>query len=150
MSKSTVTRLFIGGVIAVGAGAVLALAAVWLAFANDVFVMAGPDVVGVRGGSLAWSLLGLGIVGGLAIMGGLISGLVSWIGALLNTWQLESKTWFAVLLLLGHLQLRLLRDDGVPDRRARRHGSRRPDLGRGGRRSDGLRWLRHIRLASMT
>ena len=31
----------------------------------------------------------------------MVGGLVSWIGALLNTWQLESKTWFAVLLLLG-------------------------------------------------
>jgi hypothetical protein len=30
---------------------------------------------------------------------------VSWIGALLNTWQLESKTWFAVLLLLGIFNL---------------------------------------------
>jgi hypothetical protein len=35
------------------------------------------------------------------IAGGLVSGLVAWIGALLNTWQLESKTWFAVLLLTG-------------------------------------------------
>ena len=26
---------------------------------------------------------------------------MSWIGALLNTSQLESKTWFAVLLLTG-------------------------------------------------
>jgi hypothetical protein len=101
MSKATVTRLFIGGVIAFAAGAILTIAAVWLAIANDVFVMAGPDVVGIRGSALAWSLLGIGIVGGLAIMGGLISGLVAWIGALLNTWQLESRTWFAVLLLLG-------------------------------------------------
>ena len=31
----------------------------------------------------------------------MIGGLVSWIGALLNTAQLESKTWFLVLLLLG-------------------------------------------------
>ena len=101
MSKATVTRLFIGGVIAVAAGAVLAIAAVWVAIANDVFVMAGADIVDVRASGLAWSLLGFGIVGGLAIVGGMIAGLVSWIGALLNTWQLESKTWFAVLLLTG-------------------------------------------------
>ena len=50
-------------------------------------------------------MLPLGIVGGVAIVGGLIAGLVSWIGALLNTWQLESKTWFAVLLLLGIFNL---------------------------------------------
>ena len=41
------------------------------------------------------------IVGALAFSGGLIGGLISWIGALLNTSQLESKTWFLGLLLLG-------------------------------------------------
>lgn len=101
MSKASVTRLFIGGVIAAAAGAILAIAAVVLAYANNVFTMSGADIVGVRGGALAWSLFGLGLVGGIAIAGGLIAGLVSWIGALLNTWQLDSKTWFAVLLLLG-------------------------------------------------
>lgn len=105
MSKSTVTRLFIGGVIAVAAGAILAVTAVLLALANDVFVIVGSDIVDVQGSALAWSLLGLGIVAGIAIVGGLIAGLVSWIGALLNTWQLESRTWFAVLLLLGIFNL---------------------------------------------
>ena len=101
MSKATVTRLFIGSVIAFTAGAILAVMAVGLAFANGVFVMSGSEVVGIQGSALAWALLGLGLVGGLAIMGALIGGLVSWIGALLNTSQLESKTWFLVLLLLG-------------------------------------------------
>lgn len=67
--------------------------------------MNGPDIVGLRGGAFAWSLLGLSIVGGFAIIGGLIAGFVAWIGALLNTWQLESKTWFAVVLLLGIFNL---------------------------------------------
>ncbi len=101
MTKSTVTKLFIGGTIAAIAGAILAILAVGIAYANDVFVMNGPDVVGVRGGTLAWSLVSLGILGGLAAMGGLIVGLVSWVGALLNTWQLDSKAWFVGLLLLG-------------------------------------------------
>jgi hypothetical protein len=101
MTKATVTRLFIGGGLAIVAGAILAIAAVWIAIANDVFVMNGPDVVGLRGSGLAASMLGLGIVGALAIMGGLIAGLVAWIGALLNTWQRESKGWFVGLLLLG-------------------------------------------------
>ena len=105
MSKATVTRLFIGSGIAIVSGAILAVAAVSLANANNVFVMSGPDVVGLRGSVLAWSLLGLGIVGGLAVAGGMIGGLVAWIGALLNTWQLESRTWFAVLLLLGIFNL---------------------------------------------
>jgi hypothetical protein len=101
MSKATVTRLFIGGGLAVIAGAILAIVAVSIANANDVFVMQGPAIVGLRGSAVAWLMLPLGIVGGLAILGGLIAGLVAWIGALMNTWQLESKTWFAVLLLLG-------------------------------------------------
>ena len=101
MSKATVTRLFIGSLIAIAAGAVLAIAGVWLAVANNVFVMVGSDIVGIQGGALAWTTLGLGAIGGVAIVGALIAGLVAWIGALLNTWQLESKTWFAVLLLTG-------------------------------------------------
>ena len=47
----------------------------------------------------------LGVAGVLAITGGLIAGLVSWIGALLNTWQLDSKAWFIGLLLLGIFNL---------------------------------------------
>ena len=105
MNKATVTRLFIGSIIAVIAGAILAVAAVWLAIANDVFVMSGPDIEGIRGSALGWSLLGAGLVGGLAVAVGLIGGLVSWIAALLNTWQLETRTWFAVLVLLGIFNL---------------------------------------------
>ena len=42
MSKTTVTRLFIGSLIAAGAGAIVAVTAVWLALANGVFVMTDP------------------------------------------------------------------------------------------------------------
>jgi hypothetical protein len=105
MSKSNVTKLFIGSGIVIIAGGILAVAAVWVAIANGVFVMNGSDIVGLQGGALAWALLGLAGLGGLAVMGGFIAGLVSWIGALLNTWQLESKTWFAVLLALGIFNL---------------------------------------------
>jgi len=105
MSKSTVTRLFVGSGIAIVAGSILAIAAIWLAIANDVFVMNGSDIVGLRGGAVAVSLIGLGIVGGLAVLGGFLGGLTSWIGALLNTWQLESKAWFVGVLLLGIFNL---------------------------------------------
>jgi hypothetical protein len=108
VSKATVTRLFIASLIAVTAGAVLAVIAVALAFANDVFVMNGSTVVDVRPSALAVSLLGLGVLGGIAIIGGAIAGFVSWIGALLNTSQLQSKTWFLVLLLLGIFNLGFL------------------------------------------
>jgi hypothetical protein len=105
MSKATVTRLFIGSLIGVAAGTILAIAAVWLAIANEVFVMSVADIVGIHGSALAWSLLGLGLVGGLAIAGGMIGGLVAWIGALLNTWKVDSRAWFVALLLLGIFNL---------------------------------------------
>jgi hypothetical protein len=101
VSKRTVTRLFIGSLIAGIAGAILAIAAGGTAYANDVFVMSGNQITGVQWSALAWSMLGLGIVGSLALVAAAIGGLVAWIGALLNTSQLESKTWFLVLLLLG-------------------------------------------------
>ena len=105
MSKSTVTRIFFGSLIAVAAGAVIALIAVGLAFANDVFVTNGTTVTDVRPSPLAFGLLGLGIVGALAIIAGVIAGFIAWIGALLNTSQLQSKTWFLALLLLGIFNL---------------------------------------------
>lgn len=105
MSKATVTKLFIAGLIAVVAGAVVMVIAVGAAFASDVFVMDGPNVVGVNGSPLAFTLLGVAVIGGLTIIGGAIAGFVSWIGALLNTSQLQSKTWFLVLLLLGIFNL---------------------------------------------
>jgi hypothetical protein len=101
MSKPTVTRLFVGSLMAVAAGAIMGFAAVLLALANNVVVMSGSDIVGVRASALAWSILGVGIVAAVAIVSGLISGLVAWIGALLNALQLENRTWFAVLLLTG-------------------------------------------------
>lgn len=108
MPKATVTNLFIGGALAVVAGAMLAIAAVWIGIANDVFVMSGPDIVGLREGALTWSPLGLGILASLAMMAGLIAGVVSWIGALLNLSQPESKTWFVVMLVLGLFNLGIL------------------------------------------
>ena len=101
MSKTTVTEVFLGSVVAVIAGAVLAFAAVWTAYASGAFVMSGPDVVGIASTPIAWAMVGLAILACFAMMAGLIGGLVSWIGALLNTAQLEDKAWFIVLLVLG-------------------------------------------------
>ena len=103
MSKATATRIFLGSVVAVIAGAVLALAAVWIAYANGAFVMSGPDVAGVQSTPMAWTIVGLGIVAALTMIAGFGGGLVAWIGALLNAAQVDDKTWFIVLLVLGLL-----------------------------------------------
>jgi hypothetical protein len=108
MSKSTITRLFIGGVLAVVSGSALAIGAIWIATLNGVFVMNGADIVGIQGSALAWSTLGVAIVAASAVVAGFIAGLVSWIGALLNTSQLDNRAWFVALLLLGIFSLGLV------------------------------------------
>jgi hypothetical protein len=105
MSKKNIARLFVGAIVAVGAGLVLGFAALWAALASDAIDVGGGDVIDVNGGSGAWIALGLVIVGALAILGGTIAAVMSWIGALVNTWQLEDKMWFASLLALGLLGL---------------------------------------------
>ena len=103
MSKATIVKVFVGRVVAVVAGLLLAFTAVWIGYANGVFVMQGPDVTGIEATPFAWAMVGLALVAALAMVGGFIGGLVSWIGALLNTAQVEDKTWFILLLVLGLL-----------------------------------------------
>ena len=101
MAKQLVTKLFVGGVVAVIAGAVVCVGAVVALFATGAFVLSGPDVVGFNSTPSAWTLIGLCLLGCIAMFAGVIAGLVSWIGALLNTAELDSKAWFVALLLLG-------------------------------------------------
>ena len=84
MSKRTITLLFVGGVLAVGLGIVLAAAAVWAAFSSDLTVT-----------------VTLVVVGSLAALAGTVAAVASWIGALLNTARLDDRTWFVSLLVLG-------------------------------------------------
>lgn len=107
MTKATVTRLFIGSAIAAASGALIAVAAIWGAIANDVFLMRGADIAGIQGSALAWVLLGIALAGAITFTGGLVGGLISWIGALLATAQMERKTWFVALLVLGIFNLGL-------------------------------------------
>jgi hypothetical protein len=101
MTKATVTKIFLAGVLAAIAGGIVVLVTGGIAYTNDVFIMNGQEVVGLRSGPLTWTLLGVGLVGALAMAAGAIAGLIAWIGALLNVSQLESKIWFVGLLLLG-------------------------------------------------
>jgi hypothetical protein len=100
MSKSMVDRLFIGAIVAVIAGWVVALIAIVGALAGGAVVIGGPDVVRVNGGGFASALVVLAIAS-LLVAGGTIAGVASWIGALFNTARLDDKTWFVLLLVLG-------------------------------------------------
>lgn len=103
MSKKNIARLFVGATVAVVAGVVLGIAALWAALASDAIDLGGSDYIDVNGGSGAWTALALVTVGSLVMLGGTIAAVVSWIGALLNTWQLEDKLWFGALLAGGLL-----------------------------------------------
>jgi hypothetical protein len=71
--------------------------------ASDAIDLGGSDFIDVNGGPGAWTALALVTLGSLAMLGGTVAAVVSWIAALLNTWQLEDKMWFASLLVLGLL-----------------------------------------------
>ena len=51
MSKTNVTRLFVGAIVALGVGLVLGIAALWAALASDAVDLGGRHVVDVNGGS---------------------------------------------------------------------------------------------------
>jgi hypothetical protein len=103
MTKSLVTKLFVASIVAVVAGLVLGLAAVVAGYSGNAFVLDGPDVVGVEQTPFAVLMVVLAVAGVLAMVGGVVVGFVAWIAALVNTIELEDKTWFVVLLALGLL-----------------------------------------------
>jgi hypothetical protein len=103
VSKATIVKIFWGSLIGLAGGLVLLILAGALALTNDVFIMSGPDVVGVRSSALAWSLAGLCALAMLVIFAAAVAIFVAWIGAVLNTANLPSKGWFAALLVIGLL-----------------------------------------------
>ena len=108
MSKPVITRLFVGGLVAMIAGLVVATFAGLAAFAGSEVTVNGTEVTEFRATPLAMSMIALAILGGLAIAGGAVAGLVAWIGALINTAQLDDKLWFIVLLVTGLLSFGLI------------------------------------------
>ena len=105
MSRSIVVRWFFGSMIGLAGGVVLLVVSGALALANDVFIMRGPDVVGIRSGAVAWTLVGLVTLAIVVLMAAAVALFVAWIGAVLNTASLPSKTWCVVLLVVGLLGL---------------------------------------------
>lgn len=101
MSKLMVSRIFWGSLAAMLAGLVVLAIATGLGFAATGLIWRGPDIVGIQPTSTTWLAGGVGVVAVLAILVGALGGFVAWIGALLNTAQLDDKVWFLVLLLLG-------------------------------------------------
>jgi hypothetical protein len=104
MSKSTITWLFFGAILALAVGCVVAAVTVVAAIVGGVIVFGGQNGFTIHGevfaGSLPWLL-----IAALAFTAGTIAALASWIGALFNTYRLSDKTWFFTLLVLGLFSL---------------------------------------------
>ena len=100
MRKPVVTRVFVAGIAAFVAGFALAAAAIVTAIAGGAITIGGPAILTVDGPGLGDSL-GMLAVAAVLIGGGMLLGLLAWVAALVNTFQLEDKTWFVVLLVLG-------------------------------------------------
>jgi hypothetical protein len=104
MSKTTITRLFGAAIALVVVGLTIGIVAVVTAFADGAVEFGGARFVTINGGPLAGAVAAL-IVASLVGGAGAVVAIMSWLGALWNTWQFEDKTWFAGLLVLGFASL---------------------------------------------
>jgi hypothetical protein len=105
MTKSTITRIWIVGFIVFAVGLIMGGINVGLMLAQGGhFVPAasgnGSDFI-PNNDSTFWTPLILLIVGfSIAAVGGIVQ-LAAWIGSLVNTNQLEDKTWFIIMIVCG-------------------------------------------------
>jgi hypothetical protein len=95
--------LFFGSLIGFVAGAVVLVVAGAVAISTDVFIMNGPDVVGLNSGPLTWTVIGLMALASLIMIVAALAQVVAWVGAVLDTATRQDKTWFVALLVLGLL-----------------------------------------------
>jgi hypothetical protein len=125
MTKPTVVKLFWGSLIGLVAGLVLIGITFALAISNDIFIMSGPDVTGIKSGVLSWTLLGLMGLAVVLLLFAAVAHFVAWIGAVLNTAQLPDKTWFCGAACRWPAGPRVHRHGGLCHRRPGRCESQR-------------------------
>jgi hypothetical protein len=109
MSKFTITRIWIAGLIALAAGLIVGGAGLGLLLAyGGHFAPAlsgsGYDFIPTINGYF-WAMISLMVVGFTVAAAGGVTQLAAWIGALVNTYQLADKAWFIVLVATGLLGL---------------------------------------------
>jgi hypothetical protein len=107
MTKSTITRTWIAGLVVLAGGLVVVGLSVGLMVAYGGTFTAAPTGDGYdfvpRLDSFFWTTVGFMVLGATAVVAGGIVQLAAWIGALINTNRIPQKTWFAVLLVGGLL-----------------------------------------------
>ncbi len=109
MKKSTVTKVWIGGLAVFAAGIIMAVVGVFLmlGYGGTFTQIVGtnsyefnPDLNG-----FFWVTIGLIVAGGLVGLAGCVVQFVAWVGGLVNSYALPEKAWFLVLLLGGLLSI---------------------------------------------
>jgi hypothetical protein len=107
MMKTTITKTWIAGLIVLAAGLLMGGVSIglMLAFGGHFTPAAsgnGYDFV-PSFDAFFWTMVSLMIIGfAVAAAGGIVQ-LAAWVGALVNTYQLQDRTWFVVLLASGLL-----------------------------------------------
>ena len=105
MRKLTITKTWAGGIIGIALGFVAVAVATGLMLAyGGTFTSApsgqGYDFVPTQD-EFFWTMVGIIITGGVMAWAGTIVQFVAWIGALVNSYQLQDKLWFVLTLILG-------------------------------------------------
>lgn len=109
MTKSTITKTWIAGLIVIAVGLLVGGISLALMLAyGGTFQPApsgnGQDFVPSMDGTF-WMAVSFMILGFTVAAAGALVQLVAWIGALVNTYPLQDKVWFVVLLVGGLLSL---------------------------------------------
>ncbi len=109
MTKSMITRTWIGGLAVFAAGIVVAIAGVFLMLAyggtfTRIADTSSYDFEPSMNGFF-WVTIGLIVAGGVLGLVGSVVQLVAWVGGLVNGYALPGKEWFLVLLVGGLLSI---------------------------------------------
>jgi hypothetical protein len=109
MSKSVVTKTWVGGFAAVVVGLLVAGVSVGMMLAfggswHPAEAGNGYQFVAAQDPAFWTAVAGIVVGGAIAIVGSLVQ-LLAWIGALINTYALADRTWFVILLAGGLLGL---------------------------------------------
>lgn len=109
MTKSTITRTWLAGLVALALGLVMAAISIGLMVSyGGTFTTSGTDnsyQFVPSFDSFFWTTVAVAIAGFSIVGLGGIAQLVAWIGAMANTYKLQDKAWFVILLVGGVLSL---------------------------------------------
>jgi hypothetical protein len=105
MSKKLLVGIFVWSLLGLVASAALIIAAIAIAALSDSLIMRGDDVVGIERNPSVVAAVTMAAVGALVLIIASVGQFVAWVGAVVNTFALEDKTWFVILLVAGLVSL---------------------------------------------